>query len=145
MALISCHECGSQISTEAKTCPHCGAKNKSRPPLVRKSLLILGVIIIGGFAYVASTIDPAYSIPECQEDAFKDQFMELYNNGPYAQQFNLHVIDIKNVKDITTGSEMIDRRCEITFELSNQEIGTHVVHYEYAEGRNGILIKGSPK
>lgn len=27
MALKACHECGQQISTEAKTCPSCGAEN----------------------------------------------------------------------------------------------------------------------
>jgi predicted amidophosphoribosyltransferase len=27
MALASCKECGGQVSTEAKTCPHCGKPN----------------------------------------------------------------------------------------------------------------------
>lgn len=26
MAMINCKECGKEISTEAKACPHCGAK-----------------------------------------------------------------------------------------------------------------------
>ena len=28
MALINCKECGKEISTEAKSCPHCGYKPK---------------------------------------------------------------------------------------------------------------------
>lgn len=28
MALITCHECGKEISSEALTCPHCGAPSK---------------------------------------------------------------------------------------------------------------------
>lgn len=29
MALIKCRECGKRLSTEAATCPHCGAPNKT--------------------------------------------------------------------------------------------------------------------
>lgn len=32
MALFPCHECGAQISSEAKSCPSCGAK--PRPPQI---------------------------------------------------------------------------------------------------------------
>lgn len=30
MPLIKCKECGAQVSTEASTCPHCGAKRDTR-------------------------------------------------------------------------------------------------------------------
>jgi hypothetical protein len=32
MALIKCHECGKPLSTEATTCPHCGAPAKAPDP-----------------------------------------------------------------------------------------------------------------
>lgn len=46
MALISCHECGAQVSSEAKACPNCGAKPKK--PRKSRALLyaILGVPVI---------------------------------------------------------------------------------------------------
>lgn len=31
MSIVSCHECNGKVSTEAKTCPHCGAPVPSRP------------------------------------------------------------------------------------------------------------------
>lgn len=42
MALIKCHECGNQVSTEAASCPKCGAK----PKIKKKSPNIFGVITI---------------------------------------------------------------------------------------------------
>lgn len=40
MAIIKCHECGNQVSTEAKACPSCGAK-------VRKPAGIFGWAFAG--------------------------------------------------------------------------------------------------
>jgi hypothetical protein len=55
MALIKCHECGKEVSTEAAACPSCGAKpkpaqtsslKKKRSPiwLIIGALVIVGVI-----------------------------------------------------------------------------------------------------
>src|SRR2546421_388641 len=32
MALTKCRECGSQVSTAAAACPHCGAPQQATPP-----------------------------------------------------------------------------------------------------------------
>ncbi|WEH92317.1 zinc ribbon domain-containing protein [Acinetobacter soli] len=45
MALINCKECGAQVSTQAKTCPNCGAKVKK--PTSKLTWIILGVIVFG--------------------------------------------------------------------------------------------------
>ena len=42
MALIKCHECGAQVSSEAKTCPKCGATPKSKTNAI-KALIGIGV------------------------------------------------------------------------------------------------------
>lgn len=47
--LISCKSCGAQIASNAKTCPHCGAKNK-RPIYKKIWFWILIVLLIGSFA-----------------------------------------------------------------------------------------------
>lgn len=61
MPIISCHECGSGVSTEAASCPHCGApvqKEKSSKGLV---FIILGVILLlcalGSLLFPESGID----------------------------------------------------------------------------------------
>lgn len=35
MALEPCHECGSEISERAKTCPHCGIKSPFKSNIQR--------------------------------------------------------------------------------------------------------------
>lgn len=42
MALAKCKECGKEVSTSAKTCPHCGVKN----PGVRAKDMIIGVLTL---------------------------------------------------------------------------------------------------
>ncbi|MBN9410858.1 MAG: zinc ribbon domain-containing protein [Burkholderiales bacterium] len=45
MALQKCHECGAQVSSEAKACPSCGAKPK-------KSVGLVGIIVAGIFGII---------------------------------------------------------------------------------------------
>lgn len=45
--MISCKSCGAEIAKSAKTCPHCGAKNKQHKGL-GIVLVILGVLIFIG-------------------------------------------------------------------------------------------------
>lgn len=47
MSLIKCHECASQVSTEAKHCPQCGAS--VRKPISLWRLLL--ILLIGAVAY----------------------------------------------------------------------------------------------
>jgi hypothetical protein len=50
MALMTCHECGHEVSTQAKACPTCGAQVK-KPSGTRLGLFLLAVI--GGFVLLA--------------------------------------------------------------------------------------------
>ena len=43
MALIKCEECGGQVSTEAKTCPQCGAKVTKKTGMFR--LIVAGTVL----------------------------------------------------------------------------------------------------
>lgn len=45
MALQECHECKAQISSEAKTCPHCGVTPRNKTNAL--SAIIGGVIAVG--------------------------------------------------------------------------------------------------
>ncbi len=44
MALIKCHECGREMSSGARSCPHCGAK--PRAPKKATSKLLLGLLAL---------------------------------------------------------------------------------------------------
>lgn len=62
MALTSCVECGQQISTNARTCPHCGAPGPVVPPLpgtskkAVKSNYVPGWIVLLTFAGLGTFI-----------------------------------------------------------------------------------------
>ena len=64
MSLINCKECGKEISKTAKSCPHCGAKNKRSNPI---AVILLSVIILLIFFYIVgkssrSTISPTQKL-----------------------------------------------------------------------------------
>ncbi|HDG1673796.1 TPA: hypothetical protein PFE07_003264 [Kluyvera cryocrescens] len=62
MALTKCKECKKEVSTSAKTCPHCGVANPGVN--VMKGCLILIVLAIGFGAYMTfSGDDKAESAP----------------------------------------------------------------------------------
>lgn len=81
MALVQCHECGKDVSTEAKTCPACGAKVRKPPKQVsRQTLFVLGgVVLIMVFASMGANQRKAETeaakTPEqrAQEQKEKDQ------------------------------------------------------------------------
>lgn len=66
MALINCHECSKQVSTQAKNCPACGAPVKLK--MTKQSwaaLLFSFVIIVGtvsGVDYYNNVLKPKSSI-----------------------------------------------------------------------------------
>lgn len=46
MALIKCHECGNEVSTEAGKCPKCGVTPKSQTNFGRALLTVIGAIAV---------------------------------------------------------------------------------------------------
>lgn len=89
MALKPCIECKREISTEAKTCPHCGKKNPTTSPADQAKgcagcLIILGVLAIIGMCSKdtvpsltpsASSFTPAPPSPK--EDAMARTALEF--------------------------------------------------------------------
>lgn len=53
MALVKCTECGSQVSTEAKACPSCGARPPKRTSLV--TWIVGGIFAVAVANIVIST------------------------------------------------------------------------------------------
>jgi len=46
MSLTKCKECGIMVSSEAKTCPHCGAKTKKSHPVMIVLVFLAGVFAV---------------------------------------------------------------------------------------------------
>ena len=54
MALRACRECKKEVSTEAKTCPHCGAKDPTMSPLVKLALYGGSAVLLVGMCTALS-------------------------------------------------------------------------------------------
>lgn len=75
MALIKCKECGKDISTDAKVCPHCGAKPPYRPSLA--FILIAGLLVVFGIkASIESSRPPPQAAPKTAEQIAEDEAKE---------------------------------------------------------------------
>ena len=65
MALIKCKECETEVSSEAETCPKCGARVAAKPmgcgTLI--GVVILGVVIISAFSSIFSSSTKSSSAP----------------------------------------------------------------------------------
>lgn len=51
MALVKCDECGQQVSTSARACPHCGAPPKAG---TRQRAALLAAVVAGAVGVVVS-------------------------------------------------------------------------------------------
>lgn len=75
MALIKCGECGKDFSTDAKACPHCGAKPPYRPSLA--FVLIAGLLVVFGIkASIESSRPPPQAAPKTAEQIAHDEAEE---------------------------------------------------------------------
>lgn len=46
MALVSCKECGVEISSEAEACPKCGYRNGPSDPALRSGISPIRIVIV---------------------------------------------------------------------------------------------------
>ncbi|MCK9386052.1 MAG: zinc ribbon domain-containing protein [Nevskia sp.] len=70
MALIKCRECGKDISTDAKACPHCGAKPPYRPSLA--FVVIAGLLIVFGIKSAFTETGTTGKVQTAEEIAAKE-------------------------------------------------------------------------
>jgi hypothetical protein len=84
MALVKCHECNKEISSEAVACPHCGAKPKKG--MGRGSILVIGLftIFVAKFAWDSAereihpvAVAPVKSEAQKKADAEKESQFQL--------------------------------------------------------------------
>ncbi len=71
MAIEKCRECGKEVSTNAKTCPNCGAKKPAQPGILL-SLFVIGVGIFLIYVFVSAILsgggDAGTSGQQCKPD-----------------------------------------------------------------------------
>ncbi len=144
MALIKCYECETEISTDAKHCLKCGAKNKyykkSKLLSIGKFLLLL-IIVFTIYNIYDYKINP--TIPECNSSRAKKVFSNLIEKSPWALDNHIRVLDIIKTKEISSKSK--NKKCEATLHLSNTTNKTYLFTFKKEEGKGGYLVRATPK
>lgn len=145
MALVECHECGNKISTEAKFCPQCGAKNKKLEE--KKAAVRIAVyLLLGGLAWWVYTVyetQETGGVPTCHSDAGRDLFKETFDGSPYAQKNKLRAVGIEKLRDVSSGTRPEDRACEVIFVLNDSsEVSYRFTFKDKSDG--GYYVSGSP-
>jgi zinc-ribbon domain len=95
MALRECRECGSKISTGAKTCPHCGIESPARTPLdgINEGIkeIALGLIglciVLGVIVVVVSSREEAKTNEQAEQQCLKEHPLPVRPGHP--QQDNV--------------------------------------------------------
>ena len=69
MPIVKCHECGKDVSTQAKTCPSCGVKVKKPTSRALKLIGLACVIGVIGTAITGNNSPPPQQSPEPSRSA----------------------------------------------------------------------------
>ena len=137
MALAPCVECGSEISSEAKKCPKCGARNRAYKSkavsywLLAVLLCVLGFIIYGRLQYGDDT-------PACDTPSQREAFASVIDSSAYSLLHRLRVIDITSVKTIKSGMSITDLVCEATISFNSRERGKF--RFTWIRSESGALL-----
>jgi hypothetical protein len=86
MALIKCHECGNEVSSEAETCPKCGVTPKSKTNTASAiiGLAVAGLAVwyfFGGGLEQQAAVDMAKIEQQVAVDAVKQYRLAKQNGG----------------------------------------------------------------
>jgi len=144
MALIKCYECNADISTDAKYCPHCGAKNKAyRTSKIKLFILSFFAIIIFFTIYNTYGYKLIPTIPECNSIRAEKVFTDMIEKTPWAKNNYIKVLNIINVKELH--HKQNSQKCEVTVHLSNTKNKSYIVSFNKQKDKGGYLVRVSPK
>lgn len=145
MAIVKCHECGREISTEAKACPQCGARNKSRKG--SKSLRWILALAAIGAVFAAYEVYEIASGPNfCESYLGRRQFVGMFDSSPHAQREKLRVVDVMSQRVISRGERPEDLVCEFNFRINNGKTSTYTLAFVKSDtASGGYLFHIKPK
>jgi len=145
MALIKCHECGHEISTEAKVCPQCGAKNINRKKTFTPTWgAVVIVTILALLIYDIYEVDLNPTIPTCESSHGKKVFVDLFEKSQYAQINKIQVTYVVDQIDVSDTSRPEDRICEVTFSLNNGTEKKYIFTFKPSD-KGGYHARMEPK
>jgi hypothetical protein len=137
MALAPCAECGHEISTGAKKCPNCGAKNRAyKSKAVRYWLAAAVLVVVGFITYIYHWY--GYEVAHCDTPDKRESFASVIDNSSYSQLNKLRVIDITNIKTIKSGDSITDLVCEATIDFNSRRKEKY--RFTWRRSESGALL-----
>jgi hypothetical protein len=144
MAMITCGECGASVSTEAKSCPACGASRKVflRPPGTKKPMswpkkigialgVMFGVSLVGGFAAGVSGTNPGTQTETAQDKEQKHRDYQAYLAAK-ALKASLRNPDSRSFEQILVNDD--GSVICITYRAQNGFGGMNIGHVVFKDG-----------
>ena len=142
MALIKCYECGHEISTEAKTCPNCGARNKAYKSKVGKFIIVLALGFVVYVVYLFMSVSEYTT--NCDTTDKRETFTSVIDESSYSQLNKLRVIDLTKIKTIKSGDSITDLVCDATVHFNSKDKERY--RFTWRESESGsLLIQATPK
>ncbi len=139
MALFKCTECGHEISTQAKRCPNCGARNKAYKSKLKNIVILLA---IGFVIFFFIFTDEAMT--NCDTYLQRKSFASVIDNSSYSQLNKIHVVEITNIETIDSGEFITDLVCDATVHFNNSN--ERSFRFTWRESESGsFIIQAKPK
>lgn len=115
MAMIQCRECGADISSEAKLCPHCGCPRKQRKRIPKKviwcTLIVLALtIIVSAIVFVVSLF---------YVEGWSEKDLCLYDSSGEV------VIELHKMGSSRLGHVGFERICDYCEDINKDNLYTH--------------------
>lgn len=144
MVMIKCGECGASVSTEAKSCPGCGANRKvfRRPAGAKKPMswpkkigvwfaILFGLVLIGEIAAGLSGINPTTQTdsPQEKQKTHRDYQAYLAAKAVKASLRNPDSLTIDEILANDDGSVIC-----MTYRAQNGFGGMNIEHIVFRDG-----------
>ena len=139
--LIPCDTCGKEIAAKARTCPHCGARNKRSTWIITLflGLALVALVILTAVVYH----NRVHPFPECTSRRAAGDFKTTFDGSQYARTLNLSAIDVVGQRAVSDDTTSMRRVCLATLMLNNAQKLTY--RFTFTLGTNGgYYIDGRP-
>ena len=143
MALITCQECKHEVSTEAKTCPNCGAKVRPpKKPMSSTMKVLLGLLGIGLLASVMVEDNKKDEVKKTEEQRVASMTPEQRENEKAAKAKRDTQLQMAGAGALTIKKAMKDPEA---FELKSLVVKPNgTACYEYrAKNSFGAILPSS--
>ena len=119
MTVSPCKECGNEVSSKAKTCPHCGAPIKRRSNIV--PWLAFAIVIAVVVAYFEALLQPKPDLPTCDSDDAEAAVRSAIEDSPRARIVNAKLLAMRDQQEVSYDEAKPERKCKATAFLNAGE------------------------